>query len=64
VERYAGIGVRTEDDSVARGRGVEWISHAPREADEIGALMREPCSGPAPRDAKKLDWFGATEPKP
>jgi Xaa-Pro aminopeptidase len=63
VERYAGIGVRIEDDYVATERGVEWISRAPREADEIEALMRQPYAGPAPRDAKKVEWYRTTEPR-
>jgi Xaa-Pro aminopeptidase len=64
VERYAGIGVRIEDDYVATERGVEWISRAPREADEIEALMRQSYTGPAPRDAQKVEWYRTTEPRP
>jgi len=41
VTRHADVGVRIEDDYVATARGVEWISRAPREADEVEAAMRE-----------------------
>jgi Xaa-Pro aminopeptidase len=40
VERYRGIGVRIEDDYIVTDKGLEWISRAPREIDEIEALMR------------------------
>jgi Xaa-Pro aminopeptidase len=41
VEKYANIGVRIEDDYIATEKGVEWISRAPREADEIEAMMKK-----------------------
>ncbi|GAC1695074.1 MAG: aminopeptidase P N-terminal domain-containing protein [Gemmatimonadaceae bacterium] len=40
LPRYAGIGVRIEDDYIATESGVEWVSRVPREADEIEQLMR------------------------
>jgi hypothetical protein len=40
VARHADVGVRIEDDYVATARGVEWISRAPREIDEVEAAMR------------------------
>ena len=39
--KYRNIGVRIEDDYVATDKGVEWISRAPREMDEIEKVMRE-----------------------
>jgi Xaa-Pro aminopeptidase len=41
VRRYEGTGVRIEDDYVIGPNGLEWITHVPREADEIEALMRQ-----------------------
>jgi Xaa-Pro aminopeptidase len=40
VERYKSIGVRIEDDYIVTDKGLEWISRAPREIDEIEALMK------------------------
>ncbi len=41
VQRYEGTGIRIEDDYVVTPNGTEWITHAPREIDEIEALMRQ-----------------------
>jgi Xaa-Pro aminopeptidase len=40
LPRYRNIGVRIEDDYIVTAGGLEWISRAPREIEEIEALMR------------------------
>jgi Xaa-Pro aminopeptidase len=42
VERYRNTGVRIEDDYIVTSKGLEWISRAPREIQEIEAIMRRP----------------------
>jgi Xaa-Pro aminopeptidase len=42
IKRYANIGVRIEDDYIATSAGVRRISDAPRETDEIEAIMKRP----------------------
>jgi Xaa-Pro aminopeptidase len=42
LPRYRNIGVRIEDDYIVTAQGTEWISRAPREIEEIEALMRRP----------------------
>lgn len=51
VNTYRNIGIRIEDDYLATDKGVEWISRAPREIDEIEAAMRGSHTGPAKRNA-------------
>ena len=60
VEKYANIGVRIEDDYIVTDRGIEWVSQAPREVAEVEALMRQPYTGPAPRDRAKVEWYRTT----
>lgn len=62
VKRYADIGIRIEDDYFVTPSGVEWISRAPREADEIEQMMRTRAAAPAPRDSAIVEWYRQTEP--
>jgi Xaa-Pro aminopeptidase len=55
-DRYAGIGVRIEDDFIMGDDGLERISLAPREIDEIEAIMAEPWEGPSRRRDDIIDW--------
>ena len=57
VNTYRNIGVRIEDDYVVTGRGVEWISRAPREIDEVEAAMRGSYAGPARRDPSLVERY-------
>ena len=52
VGTYKNIGVRIEDDYLATDKGVEWISRAPREIDEVEAAMRGSYAGP--REARSV----------
>lgn len=58
VRRYANIGVRIEDDYIVTAAGVEWVSRAPREMDEIERAMRD--RAPVARDVAKVEWYRAT----
>jgi Xaa-Pro aminopeptidase len=40
VERYNNIGIRIEDDYLVTATGVEWLSRAPRELEEVEAAMK------------------------
>jgi Xaa-Pro aminopeptidase len=64
VARYANIGVRIEDDYLVTDKGVEWISRAPREIEEIEAAMSKQYTGLAARKLDWVDWYRATEPPP
>lgn len=62
VKRYANIGVRIEDNYLVTPDGTEWASCGlPREVDEIEALMKEPYTGPEPRDSTRVDWYRAVD---
>ena len=57
LPRYRNIGIRIEDDYIVTDRGVEWISQAPREIEEIEALMRGSYAGPAVRDPALVESY-------
>jgi len=57
VSTYRNIGVRIEDDYVATEKGVEWISRAPREIDEVEAAMRGSYAGPPKRDPSIVEKY-------
>lgn len=58
LQRYRNIGVRIEDVFIFDERGVERVSAAaPREIEEIEALMRESGIGQAGRRGDIVDWF-------
>jgi Xaa-Pro aminopeptidase len=58
--KYANIGVRIEDDYIVTPSAVEWISKAPRELAEVEAMMKQPYTGPAPRDAATVEAYRST----
>ena len=60
VQKYANIGVRIEDDYIVTPTAVEWISRAPREIDEIEAIMKEKWTGPSPRDPATVEAYRST----
>jgi Xaa-Pro aminopeptidase len=60
VQKYANIGVRIEDDYIVTPTGIEWISRAPREIDEVEAMMKEKWTGPSPRDASTVEAYRST----
>jgi Xaa-Pro aminopeptidase len=58
LERYVNIGVRLEDDYVVTADGFERLTEgAPREMDEVEALMQEPGRTGAPRRPDVVDWY-------
>ncbi len=64
LERYVDIGVRIEDNYLLTGDGLVRLSAgAPREMDEIEALMRQPGRIGAPRNLEIVEWYRRTEPR-
>ena len=57
VNTYKNIGVRIEDDYIGTESGVEWISRAPREIDEVEAAMRGSYAGPPKRDPALVEKY-------
>jgi Xaa-Pro aminopeptidase len=62
-QRYKNIGVRIEDDYIMTAKGLEWISRAPREINEVEATMKEPWRGPKARDPSKIGWYPSGSPR-
>lgn len=58
VAKFAGIGVRIEDDYLLTDAGLVWLSKLPRDAAEVEKLMQAPRSAtPGPRDAALVDQY-------
>ncbi|MEX2532145.1 MAG: aminopeptidase P N-terminal domain-containing protein [Gemmatimonadota bacterium] len=56
-ERYVNIGVRIEDDYIVTADGLQRISPAPREIEEIEAAMAEDWTHPEARNQEWVEWY-------
>ena len=58
LTKYAGIGVRIEDDYLLTESGPEWLSKLPRDAGEVEKLMQAPrVATPSARDAARVERY-------
>lgn len=65
LAKYAGIGVRIEDDYLLTASGLEWLSKLPRDAAEVEAAMQAPrATAPRPRDAAMVERYPNGRPSP
>jgi Xaa-Pro aminopeptidase len=64
IQRYRNIGVRIEDDYFVTDRGVERVTAgAPREIDEIEALMARESSWNRERRPEMVEWYRGISPR-
>lgn len=55
-------GERQDDYRITDDGQLEWLSQAPREIDDIEALMQASSRGLTPRDSAMVEWYRTTEP--
>jgi Xaa-Pro aminopeptidase len=64
VQRYRDIGVRIEDDYLVTEQGLERVTvGAPREIDEIEALMRRDSYWNRERRPEMVEWYRGVTPR-
>jgi Xaa-Pro aminopeptidase len=64
IARYRNIGVRIEDDYFITGRGLERVTAgAPREIDEIEALMATESLWNRERRPEMVEWYRGITPR-
>ncbi len=63
LARYAGIGVRIEDDYLLTPAGLEWLSKVPREVAEVEAALKAPrAATPRVRDPAMVGRYRRSLP--